>query len=164
MAKKIWIIKLDDVEHKIELEHGSVSGKRIIYLDGKVIEYIRYNIFDKGSKHYFIINNHRCVVLINSEFKFSYDLIIDGISAETGLPGGLQKRHRMKINKDEIKGEIIGGVFGLIGVAISSYILGLMPFGIRKSIYQIILSIIFAASFYCIYKGILFLFNIKKSR
>jgi hypothetical protein len=28
MAKKIWIIKLNDVEHKIELEHGSVSGKR----------------------------------------------------------------------------------------------------------------------------------------
>lgn len=66
----------------------------------------------------------------------------------------------MKINKDEI----FGGVFGLIGVAISSYILGLMPFGIRKSNYQIILSIIFSALFYCIYKGILFLFNNKKSK
>jgi len=54
----------------------------------------------------------------------------------------------MKINKDEI----IGGVFGSIGVGISSYILGLMPFGIRKSIYQIILSIIFSALFYCIIK------------
>ncbi|MGD9570011.1 MAG: hypothetical protein AB7V48_17150 [Sedimentibacter sp.] len=67
----------------------------------------------------------------------------------------------MKINKDEI----IGGVSGLIGVAISSYILGLMPSGIRKSIYQVILGLTIYALFYCIYKGILFcLFNNKKGQ
>lgn len=88
MAKKVWIIELDDEKHKIELEHGYFLGKRMIYLDGKLIEYRGYSLADSGSKNYFNINSHQLIVLITCGFKFSYsfDLIIDGVSVETGLP------------------------------------------------------------------------------
>lgn len=86
MAKLSWIIKLEDNKHKVELEHGYFSGKRIVRLDGKVIEHIRYNLFDTGSKHKFKIKEHCCIIIIKAGFKFSYDLIIDGLSVQTGLP------------------------------------------------------------------------------
>lgn len=66
----------------------------------------------------------------------------------------------MQVNKEEV----INIIFALISVAISSYILGLMPHGIRKSVYQIIISTTIFAIFYCINKGILFLINKMKSK
>jgi len=31
-----WDVALSDGVHKIELEHGTTSGKRVIYVDGNV--------------------------------------------------------------------------------------------------------------------------------
>ena len=31
-----WSVPLSDGIHKIEFEHGTTSGKRVIYVDGKV--------------------------------------------------------------------------------------------------------------------------------
>lgn len=31
-----WEVALSDGIHKIEFEHGTTSGKRVIYIDGKV--------------------------------------------------------------------------------------------------------------------------------
>ena len=31
-----WDVALSDGVHKIEFEHGTTSGKRVIYIDGKV--------------------------------------------------------------------------------------------------------------------------------
>lgn len=57
----------------------------------------------------------------------------------------------MKIDKRVI----IGGIVGAVSGGISSYILGLMQPGLIKSIYQVILSIIFCALIFGIYKGII---------
>lgn len=32
----VWDVALSDGVHKIEFEHGTTSGKRVVYVDGKV--------------------------------------------------------------------------------------------------------------------------------
>lgn len=32
----VWEVALSDGVHKIEFEHGTTSGKRVVYVDGKV--------------------------------------------------------------------------------------------------------------------------------
>lgn len=32
----VWEVALSDGIHKIEFEHGTTSGKRVVYVDGKV--------------------------------------------------------------------------------------------------------------------------------
>lgn len=94
MGKKKWVIKLEDGEHNIELEHSYLSGKRIISVDDDIIEHIRYNLYDIGSKHEFEINGHSCIILITAGIKFSYDLFVDGVGVETGLPIDLDRISR----------------------------------------------------------------------
>jgi hypothetical protein len=86
MAVKMWTVNLDGVEHKIELEHGTFSGKRVIKLDGQVIEESQ-KLMDSGTDHFFKIRDHLCAVHIHTGgLKFRYDLSINGISVETGQP------------------------------------------------------------------------------
>jgi len=33
----VWEIALSDGVHKVEFEHGTTSGKRVVYVDGKVM-------------------------------------------------------------------------------------------------------------------------------
>lgn len=107
MGKRNWLIELEGVEHDIELEHGYFSGKRIISADDEIIEHTRYNLFDAGSKHEFEINGHSCIILITpAGFKFSYDLIVDGISVKTGLPAETGDIHFAK--PSEFLPQIIG--------------------------------------------------------
>jgi hypothetical protein len=86
MAGKTWIVNLDGVNHKIELEHGTFSGKRVIKLDGQVIEESQ-KLMDSGTDHFFKIRNHLCAIHIHTGgLRFKYDLSINGVSAETGQP------------------------------------------------------------------------------
>ena len=86
MASKTWTVNLDGINHTIELEHGTISGKRVIKLDGKVIEESQ-KLVDSGTDHFFKIGNHLCAVHIHSGgLRFKYDLSINGISVETGQP------------------------------------------------------------------------------
>lgn len=123
MAKKNWSINLEDGEHKIELEHGYFSGKRIIKLDNKVIEHIHYNFFDAGSKHEFKINEHYCIVLIKmiAGIKFSYDLIVDNISVQTGLPVNI-KLVRNIYSKEYTVDYLPNGIGIFIASLVFSYI------------------------------------------
>ena len=86
MAEKTWTINLEGVNHTIVLEHGTWSGKRVIKLDGQVIEKSQKTL-DSGTDHFFEIGDHVCAIHIRSRgVGFKYELSIDGISAETGKP------------------------------------------------------------------------------
>lgn len=86
MAKKTWTITIDGAEHKIDLDHGSISGKRIITLDGMVIEESSKPL-DTGSDHAFQIGNHICTIHIHPQgLGFKYDLSMDGVSVTSGKP------------------------------------------------------------------------------
>jgi len=86
MAGKTWNVNLEGFNHIVELEHGTLSGKRVIKLDGKIIEE-NQKLVDSGNDHFFMIGEHTCTIHIRTGgIKFKYDLSIDGISAETGKP------------------------------------------------------------------------------
>jgi hypothetical protein len=90
MANKIWRITLEDRVHTIELKHGYFTGKRLIRIDGKQIKlppHERRKRYDTGSTHSFAISNHQGIIVIRPTLlKFEYELIVDGISIDTGLP------------------------------------------------------------------------------
>ncbi len=88
MAKKIWTIALEDGQHTIELEHGYISGKRTICVDGTQIELPpgeSSSFLDFGSNHPFKIGNHFCIIHIRTNgITFNFDLSVDGSSISTG--------------------------------------------------------------------------------
>lgn len=89
MAQRTWTIELEDGRHTIELDHGYVSGKRRISVDGRRIEETaraKDALFDIGSSHDFGIGRHRCTVVIRSKWgvAYEYDLLVDGRSVTTG--------------------------------------------------------------------------------
>src|SRR5436190_17401625 len=89
MASKTWQFQLEDGTHAVAIEHSPISGKRTIYLDGRVIEQ-RTKMFDTGSVHSFPVSGHQCAVQVKTNgLTFKYDLIIDGYSLEAGRPVAL---------------------------------------------------------------------------
>jgi hypothetical protein len=84
MAKKSWTFELDNEQHIVKIDHGYFSGKKVIYLDGEVLEESR-KIIDTDSEHTFQIGDHTCRIVVESNWvKFNYDLIVDGRSIESG--------------------------------------------------------------------------------
>jgi hypothetical protein len=58
MAKRTWEFEVEGIPHRLELEHGFISGKRKISLDGLVIEQtskLSHLLMDIGSVHRFEI-------------------------------------------------------------------------------------------------------------
>ena len=70
---------LDDGRHVVELEHGYWSGKRVIRVDGKLLEVSR-KLLDTGSEHYFELNGHPGLIRIRiiSGLIPEYELFLDG--------------------------------------------------------------------------------------
>lgn len=102
MARRVWTIELpeplrDGVSegfssprkrpHTIELNHNYWTAKRVIRLDGRVLqpgEIRSYGIFGFGSDDLFIVDGHACVVHIRSNgIAYSYDFVVDGVSSQT---------------------------------------------------------------------------------
>lgn len=88
MARHAWKITLPDGGHAVELEHGYVSGKRRLVVDGTELpETGKKSLLDFGSDHPFAVAGHPCVITIRSNgFVFRYDLFVDGRSVSTGRP------------------------------------------------------------------------------
>jgi hypothetical protein len=89
VTKTVWLFKLRDGEHSVELDHGYFSGKRIIRLDGRIIEQAfsrRHLVFDTGSVHSFKINDHECELYIQTDgATFNYQLLVDDIIVEPAI-------------------------------------------------------------------------------
>jgi hypothetical protein len=74
MTKKTWELDFDGRKHLIELDHGTMSGKREIRVDGQLKEKSR-KLIDTGSEHLFVIDGHACIVHIKTNgVTFNYDL------------------------------------------------------------------------------------------
>ncbi len=53
-ADNVWRVQVDGTEHEIELDHGTISGTRVITVDGVVVAEGQ-KVFDTGSSHAFDI-------------------------------------------------------------------------------------------------------------
>ncbi|XP_046986448.1 fas apoptotic inhibitory molecule 1 [Schistocerca americana] len=74
----IWDVPLNDGVHRIEFEHGTASGKRIVRVDGKEIIH-RDWMFKLVGDEIFNIGNAKCVlkVMPAGAFSFSYELCVN---------------------------------------------------------------------------------------
>jgi hypothetical protein len=82
VPKITWNVQLEDGPHTVELNHGYFSGKRVIQLDGVLVERTHklwHLLLDVGSSHAFQINDHRFVIdiQINGMTPY-YHLAVDG--------------------------------------------------------------------------------------
>ncbi|XP_068919981.1 fas apoptotic inhibitory molecule 1 isoform X2 [Petaurus breviceps papuanus] len=79
----VWDVALSDGIHKIEFEHGTTSGKRVVYVDGKE-EIRREWMFKLVGKETFSVGAAKTKATINidavSGFAYEYTLEIDGKS------------------------------------------------------------------------------------
>jgi len=106
MAYKKWEIELEGQKHRIELEHGYVSGRREVRVDGQVLSELnmKSNLLDFGGTLPFKIGSHEYAVLIRTKYlglAYDYDLVVEGKSLKTGktqdlpAPSSLQKNFNL---------------------------------------------------------------------
>ncbi|KAA8593184.1 hypothetical protein FQN60_009300 [Etheostoma spectabile] len=79
----VWEVALSDGVHRIEFEHGTTTGKRVIYVDGK--EILRRDwMFKLVGKEAFNVGKSETKATINidavSGFAYEYTLEINGKS------------------------------------------------------------------------------------
>ncbi|KAK2720739.1 hypothetical protein QYM36_004579 [Artemia franciscana] len=74
-----WNVPLPDKVYVVELEHGSISGKRVIRLDGEEI-YRKDWMFRLVGTDIFYIGENECAINIDSikGLKFRYTLTMNG--------------------------------------------------------------------------------------
>jgi hypothetical protein len=90
MATRVWTFDLDGVNHVVELQHGTISGTRIVLVDGQVVGQGK-RFVDFGSTHPFQIGQHSGAVAIRTKvITFSYDLTLDGSSLGAGTSASTQ--------------------------------------------------------------------------
>lgn len=53
-ADNVWRVQVEGTEHEVELDHGTISGRRVITVDGVVVAEGK-KFFDTGSTHEFDI-------------------------------------------------------------------------------------------------------------
>jgi hypothetical protein len=84
MARYTWTVTLDEQPYTVELEHGLVSGKRLIYVNEQLV-HESSKFWDFGtSKHFFPIGEHNGEITIKSTGRqVTYDLDVDGMPQET---------------------------------------------------------------------------------
>jgi hypothetical protein len=76
MARREWTIDVGGVPHSVELEHGQMSSRRVIRVDGQVVAEAKGKFIDWGSDHPVTIAGSQYVIAIRSNgFSYRYDLV-----------------------------------------------------------------------------------------
>ncbi|KAK2505958.1 hypothetical protein MC885_020902 [Smutsia gigantea] len=100
----VWDVALSDGVHKIEFEHGTTSGKRVVYVDGK--EEIRKEwMFKLVGKETFCIGATKTKATINidaiSGFAYEYTLEINGKSLKKYMENRSKTTNTWVLHLDE---------------------------------------------------------------
>ncbi|ESO12820.1 hypothetical protein HELRODRAFT_63543 [Helobdella robusta] len=77
-----WDVELSDKMHKIQFEHGSLSGKRVIWVDDE--EVMRKDfVFDLVGSETFNLMGNRMKISISCEgFDYMYTLTVNNVNLE----------------------------------------------------------------------------------
>ncbi|XP_067004137.1 fas apoptotic inhibitory molecule 1 [Anabrus simplex] len=79
-----WEVPMSDGLHRIEFEHGTTSGKRVVKVDGK--EIIRRDwMFKLVGDEVFNVGQARCTIRVEpvGGFSYAYELDVNGKSYES---------------------------------------------------------------------------------
>ncbi|XP_072329275.1 fas apoptotic inhibitory molecule a [Scyliorhinus torazame] len=105
-----WEVALSDGVHKIEFEHGTTSGKRVVYVDGK--EVIRRDwMFKLVGKETFTVGSTNTKATINidaiSGFAYEYTLEINGKSLKKYMENRSKTTNTWILNLDGIDSRVV---------------------------------------------------------
>ena len=82
VTRKTWTFQGADREPTVTLEHGQVSGKRIVTVDGTVVHQSKKVIDLSDTEYRFLVGDQPCILKISiGGFKglfYNYDLLVDG--------------------------------------------------------------------------------------
>ncbi|XP_041116302.1 fas apoptotic inhibitory molecule a [Polyodon spathula] len=106
----VWEVALSDGVHKIEFEHGTTSGKRVVYVDGK--EVLRRDwMFKLVGKETFSVGGTETKATINidavSGFAYEYTLEINGKSLKKYMENRSKTSITWVINLDGVDCRIV---------------------------------------------------------
>ncbi|XP_006004375.1 fas apoptotic inhibitory molecule a [Latimeria chalumnae] len=106
----VWEIALSDGVHKVEFEHGTTSGKRVVYVDGK--EIIRKDwMFKLVGKETFTVGETQAKATINidavSGFAYEYTLEINGKSLKKYMENRSRITNTWVLNLDGVDSRIV---------------------------------------------------------
>ncbi|KAK1165791.1 fas apoptotic inhibitory molecule 1 isoform X1 [Acipenser oxyrinchus oxyrinchus] len=106
----VWEVALSDGVHKIEFEHGTTSGKRVVYVDGK--EALRRDwMFKLVGKETFSVGGTETKATINidavSGFAYEYTLEINGKSLKKYMENRSKTSNTWVINLDGVDCRIV---------------------------------------------------------
>ncbi|XP_058830725.1 fas apoptotic inhibitory molecule 1 [Topomyia yanbarensis] len=78
-----WRVPMYGKIHEVEFEHGSASGKRVLWVDKEEI-FRRDWMFKLVGEDTFKLEDKRCIIRVDPlpGFKYSYSLFVDGKSYE----------------------------------------------------------------------------------
>ncbi|KAG8272114.1 hypothetical protein J6590_049156 [Homalodisca vitripennis] len=77
----VWEVPMPDGIHRVEFQHGTASGKRVIIVDDK--EVLRRDwMFRLVGEEVFHLGNTRCTIRVDPSggFAYEYSLLVDGMS------------------------------------------------------------------------------------
>nr|KAF6310409.1 Fas apoptotic inhibitory molecule [Myotis myotis] len=110
----VWDVALSDGVHRIEFEHGTTSGKRVVYVDGK--EEIRKEwMFKLVGKETFCVGAAKTKATINidavSGFAYEYTLEINGKSLKKYMENRSKTTSTWVLHLDGEDLRVVLGVF-----------------------------------------------------
>ncbi|XP_006793755.1 fas apoptotic inhibitory molecule 1-like [Neolamprologus brichardi] len=106
----VWEVALSDGVHRIEFEHGTTTGKRVIYVDGK--EVLRRDwMFKLVGKETFSVGSSDTKATINidavSGFAYEYTLEINGKSLKKYMENRSKVTSTWLLNLDGIDCRVV---------------------------------------------------------
>lgn len=106
----LWEVALSDGVHKIEFEHGTTSGKRVVNVDGK--EIVRRDwMFKLVGKETFTVGATKTKATINidaiSGFAYEYTLEINGKSLKKYMENRSKTTNTWLLNLDGVDSRIV---------------------------------------------------------
>ncbi|KAK8401421.1 hypothetical protein O3P69_002889 [Scylla paramamosain] len=81
----VWEVPLSDGLHKVGFEHGTTTGRRVLWVDGK--EKVHHDwMFKLVGSEVFSIGNTKCVIKIEpvGGFSYEYSLEVQGEFVDDG--------------------------------------------------------------------------------
>ncbi|XP_061464980.1 fas apoptotic inhibitory molecule 1 isoform X1 [Rhineura floridana] len=121
----IWEVGLSDGVHKIEFEHGTTSGKRIVYVDGKEVMRKEW-MFKLVGKETFTVGAAKTKATINidavSGFAYEYTLEINGKSLTKYMENRSKTTNTWVLHLDGTDFRVV------LGVGVYSHLLRMLRF------------------------------------
>ncbi|XP_076854475.1 fas apoptotic inhibitory molecule a [Brachyhypopomus gauderio] len=106
----VWEVALSDGVHTVEFEHGTTTGKRVVYVDGK--EILRRDwMFKLVGKESFNVGSTNTKASINIEavsgFAYQYTLEINGRSLKTYMENRSKVTSTWLLNLDGVDCRVV---------------------------------------------------------